>query len=235
MKREVTRLLLRTRQKGAWVNYCLVIPAMLPVVAFSLLSSGCRQQSQQTEADMPVVNWTNSVGSSNSLAATLQSNLDFQYRLGTNREPYGSRTSWLCTTNSDNEIVWHLHNDTSGSNWIVYGGPVPIPLPYAYRDADSGIIFHIARDGRHITAINPDGKVLWRRDPFADAHLEFYRTDTPQIDYVGKVDASDKPHQWIREAMMSRGITNFICINFNSSQFGAFDERTGKFIFLGQD
>jgi hypothetical protein len=58
-----------------------------------------------------------------------------------------------------------MHNNTSGSNWTVNGGLVPIALPHTYRDPDSGIIFYVETDGRHVSAINPDGKILWSRDP----------------------------------------------------------------------
>ena len=42
---------------------------------------------------------------------------------------------------------------------------MPIALPHTYRDPDSGIIFYVETDGRHVSAINPDGKILWSRDP----------------------------------------------------------------------
>jgi len=150
------------------------------------------------------------------------------------REPKGSTTSWSVTTNN-NAIVFHFHNNTSGSNWVVNGGPLPIPLPYTYKDADTGIIFCVESDGRHVTAISPDGKILWSKDPFADAHLEHYRTDTPRIVLLDEVDKSDEPHQWIVRAMAQKGISKFICISFNSSQSGCLDFRTGDFTFLGQN
>jgi hypothetical protein len=151
------------------------------------------------------------------------------------REPAGSTTHFTKTTNSDNQIVFHFHNDTSGSNWVVYGGPVPISLPYKYKDPDSEITFEVESDGRHIVAVDADGKTLWRRDPFADARLKPYRTATPKIVYISNLRKDDAPHQWIRKAMEKEGVTNFICINFNSSQSGCLDIRNGNFTFLGQD
>lgn len=131
------------------------------------------------------------------------------------REPIGSRTSWTAVTNN-NQIAFHLHNDTSGSNWTVNGGPVPITLPYAYRDADSGIVFYVESDGRHVSAISPEGKLLWSRDPFAEAHLAFYRTRAPRIVFIGRYKGN-------------------LAISFNSTQSGNLDIKTGDFTFTGQN
>lgn len=131
------------------------------------------------------------------------------------REPIGSRTSWTIATNN-NQIVFHLHNDMSGSNWTLNGGPVPITLPYAYRDADSGIVFYVESDGRHVSAISPDGKLLWSRDPFADAHLPLYRTRAPRIVFIGR----------------DRGN---LAVSFSSTQSGTLDVKTGDFTYTGQD
>lgn len=149
--------------------------------------------------------------------------------IGRKQEPPGSTTSWTVTTN-DGYRVFHMHNDTSGSNWIVGGGAVPISLPYKYNDTNSGISFLVESDGRHITATSSDGKKLWHRDPFTDAHLEFYRTTNPQIVFI-----SSKCPQWIEDLMAHKGITNFVEIEFNSTQFGTIEEKTGKFTWLGQD
>ena len=131
------------------------------------------------------------------------------------QEPTGSKTSWSLTTN-DNQIVIHFHNYTSGSNWTVGGGSVPISLPYIYKDAESGIMFYVEKDGRHVSAISPAGQILWSRDPFTDSHLPFYRTTTPRIVSIGR---------W-------KGI---LAISFDSSQYGNLDIKTGDFTFGGQD
>jgi hypothetical protein len=166
--------------------------------------------------------------STNSAAANLKRDLDRLYEIATNQEPKGSTTSWSVTTNSDNQIIFHFHNNTSGSNWIVYGGPVPISLPHTFVETNSGISFLVESDGRHITARGLDGKILWRRDPFADAHLEFYRTKNPQIVYIGKANERGEEY-WKKQGKQVIGI------NFNSSQFGEVDIKTGDFFFGGQD
>jgi hypothetical protein len=134
--------------------------------------------------------------------------------LAAEREPPGSKTSYTVTTNGD-QLVYRFHNNTSGSNWVAYGD-MPIAIPYTYKDADSGIIFYVESDGRHVTAISPEGKILWTRDPFADAHLPFYRTQTPRIVQIGRNGS------WL------------LFIKFNSSQCGSIDVKTGHFTFTGQ-
>jgi hypothetical protein len=125
--------------------------------------------------------------STNSAAANLKRDLDRLYEIATNQEPKGSTTSWSVTTNSDNQIIFHFHNNTSGSNWITYGGPVPISLPHTFIETNSGMSFLVESDGRHIVASSADEKILWRKDPFADAHLEFYRTENPKIVYISSL------------------------------------------------
>jgi hypothetical protein len=169
-----------------------------------------------------------------SIQAGESTNLDYYLQLARKREPIGSTTYCVATTNDDNQITLHYHNNTSGSNWVVNGGPVPISLPHKYKDPDSGIVFEVESDGRHVVATDANGKMLWRRDPFADAHLELYRTTSPKIVYIRNLRKDDEPHQWIRKTMEERGVTNFICINFNSSQSGCLDIRSGDFTFLGQ-
>ena len=56
----------------------------------------------------------------------------------------------------------------------------PFKGPQTYQDPRTGIILYLESDGRHIAAISRDGKLLWARDPFADSHLPFYRTNKPQ-------------------------------------------------------
>src|SRR5690349_22281876 len=59
------------------------------------------------------------------------------------------------------------------------------PGPQVCRDPTTGTLLYVESDGRHVAAISRDGKLLWNRDPFKDAHLPFYRTEKPQIVYIG--------------------------------------------------
>jgi hypothetical protein len=100
------------------------------------------------------------------------------------------------------------------------------PGPQAYKDPDSGTLRYVETDGRHVAAISGDGKLLWNRDPFKDARLQFYRTDKPQIVYIGPVSQSDHS---VGEP------DKFVAIVFNSSQFGVLRISDGEFRFHGQD
>jgi len=103
----------------------------------------------------------------------------------------------------------------------------PFPGPQAYRAVKSGTTLYVESDGRHVAAISSDGKLLWNRDPFADAHLEFYRTKIPQIIYIGPIMKWEK-----KEGLDSE---KFVQIVFTSSQFGVLQISDGTFQFRGQD
>jgi hypothetical protein len=101
------------------------------------------------------------------------------------------------------------------------------PGPQVYKDPTSGTLLYVETDGRHVAAISTDGKLLWNRDPFKDAHLQFYRTDKPQIVYIGPASkyhhpAGEKPEK-------------FVEISFNNSQSGLMRISNGEFHFSGQD
>jgi hypothetical protein len=68
--------------------------------------------------------------------------------------------------------------DADGNPEVQFGAQV-------YKDQHSGIILYVESDARHISAISRAGKLLWTRDPFKDAHLEFYRTKHPQVADLG--------------------------------------------------
>jgi hypothetical protein len=97
--------------------------------------------------------------------------------------------------------------------------------PVAYADAALKTVFYVESDGRHLSAITFEGKILWTRNPFVDAKLEPYRYPEPRIIAVGPSQGLVKPDPKV----------TFIAIRFNSSQFGVVDTRTGDFTFLGQD
>ena len=104
---------------------------------------------------------------------------------------------------------------------------VPFPGPATYTDPITRTLFYVESDGRHVAAISKDGKLLWNRDPFAEAHAPFYRTEKPQIVFIGPASKSDPFIQRSRES--------FVAIRFNNSQFGVLKIGNGDFILQGQD
>lgn len=110
----------------------------------------------------------------------------------------------------------------------VEGGPSHHQRALTYRDPASGVIFYVETDGRHVSGISPNGKLLWTRDPFREAGLEPYRVPYPRIYAIGSAEELEP------EGLFPRG-ENRIRVEFDSSQFGDLDVETGKFTFLGQD
>ena len=113
-----------------------------------------------------------------------------------------------------------------GSN----GGVSKFPGPQAYKDKESGTIFYVESDGRHLAAIDSNAKLLWTREPFVDAKLKPYRTYQPQIVFVGALDPNALD-DWAKR----KGSRKVLSIRFNSTQFGVLDITNGDFTFLGND
>jgi hypothetical protein len=107
----------------------------------------------------------------------------------------------------------------------------PFPGPQVYKDPHSTTTLYVETDGRHVAAISADGKLLWNKDPYNDAHLPFYRTKNPQIIYIGAVSNSRPPAgPWA-----GKEPDKFVAITFDNSQFGLLKISNGEFRFLGQD
>ena len=115
---------------------------------------------------------------------------------------------------------------------IVVAGMPSFKGPQTYKDPVSETTFHVESDGRHITAIDADGKILWRRDPFVDRKLEPYRSAKPVIVYIGR-----ETDQRTIDNLTKKGLGNgsYLKITFDSTQFGAVDIKTGDFFWGGQD
>jgi len=131
-----------------------------------------------------------------------------------------------------------------------YFGPAPPPVaPFSYRDAASKIIFYVESDGRHITALDAGGKLLWVRNPFVDSNMCPYRSAHPYIVKLGPAEPIRKGpdiNAGIREELESefkRGRKGehphngdeFISLTFNSSNFGYLNIRTGDYYDMGQN
>jgi hypothetical protein len=128
--------------------------------------------------------------------------------------------------NSDN----HLY--LPGPCW--HQGYATPSKPLSYRDTRTNILFYVESDGRHLAAIGPDGKLLWVRNPFEDGKLCPYRSPRPIIDSIKIIEHG------ISELSRQRNLhinsnDEYVGIQFDSSQFGLVDERTGYFTFMGQN
>jgi hypothetical protein len=89
-------------------------------------------------------------------------------------------------------------------------------------DNKTGIKFILDKNRIYITAINKNGKQLWKTDPAIDNKLEEYRVKRPIIVYFVFGDSRT-------------GKNALINISYNNSQSGYIDKKTGQFHFAGQD
>jgi hypothetical protein len=112
-------------------------------------------------------------------------------------------------------------------------GPPADPHPIDYFDPMTAIQFHVEDDGRHLVAIDKDGRRLWERNPFEDAALCPYRTIHPIISAVTAPEGGSEADEILGKQFKRR--THFVEIKFNSSQSGVVDARTGDFFFEGQN
>src|SRR5262249_10957891 len=74
---------------------------------------------------------------------------------------------------------------SAAAQTTTYIGHARLPYrgPVAYADKKLQVMVYAETDGRHVSAINFDGRVLWTRNPFVDAHLKPYRVAEPKIVY----------------------------------------------------
>jgi hypothetical protein len=93
--------------------------------------------------------------------------------------------------------------------------------PKALVHPTTHIIYYLESDGRTVSAISPEGKVLWHRDPLRDAGIGPYRYAKPMINGFMFADKSPEPKA--------------LSIGYNSTQFGLLDLATGNFEFHGQN
>lgn len=84
------------------------------------------------------------------------------------------------------------------------------------------------RDGSQVTAVQ-NGRQLWRKDAHSDWKVWPYRTLYPVVRSMMTVP------EGYRQAYGRHIPEHAIFIQFDSSQFGVVDEKTGKFTVLGQN
>jgi hypothetical protein len=140
----------------------------------------------------------------------------------------GGTTTWLVKPPSG--VQRECFGATFPLDGEGFGPPFP-PKSLSYLDPKTHILFYVESDGRHLAAIDQDGKLLWFRNPFEDAQLCPYRTIRPIIDSV-----SGETPDWISLLNTKRKRhAHYIHVQFNSSQFGAVDTQNGDYIDEGQN
>jgi len=160
---------------------------------------------------------------------------------------------------ADNDLM----NPNSKTPYPFPFRPAIPPEPLApYRDPESGIVFAVDKDGRHVTSTAASGTQLWRRDPFVDNDMCPYRFAHPYIAWIGPPEGGngagwhvDSPSTARPDAMTNEQIFSvlskimnshwrmkppvkgdrFIGLAFNSSQMGYVNTRNGDFYLMGQN
>ena len=119
------------------------------------------------------------------------------------------------------DFVWNHHNDCTRHHH-----------PH-YRDPRNGVLFAVESDGRHLGAVNPNGEILWRRNPHRG--IMPYRVAPACVaalepwTFRGRLTFANG-------AFYTQGKTgHYIELKFDNSQVGLIDTATGNFIFLGQN
>jgi hypothetical protein len=102
--------------------------------------------------------------------------------------------------------------------------------PFTYKDPKTGILLYVESDNRHVTAIDPDGKILWERDIIKEENIsQNYRKDPITVYYLGPLSQSDKR---ILKEHPKNG--DYVGIGFkHSGEGGVLNQRTGEYWCLG--
>ena len=117
-------------------------------------------------------------------------------------------------------------------DYVLWDSSVVKPL--AFKDPRTLITFYVETDGRHLSAIDAEGKLLWVHNPFEEDKEQCeYRTPHPVI---VRIEIFEKPESLILYKRPQLDPTHkFIMLYFDSSQTGIVDEETGKYIWLAQN
>ncbi|UOQ53121.1 hypothetical protein [Hymenobacter cellulosivorans] len=103
------------------------------------------------------------------------------------------------------------------------------PKSYTLVDEESGTRFLLDSSRVFITAIDKNGKKLWRTDPYTAAKVEAYRVKRPEIVYFSLSKAQHNESPAFRKG------DEVTSVGYNNTVFGLISKETGIFFYLGQD
>ncbi|MBT9393461.1 hypothetical protein KLP40_09825 [Hymenobacter sp. NST-14] len=127
-------------------------------------------------------------------------------------------------------------NECLGQNNVIYTGPSFVGcrslkdtvVAHLLIDKLTGVRYILDDDFIHVKAVDKNGVLLWKIDPFIDNKLEVYRIKRPLIIYFSfGLSGFNKCEETKGKAIIK--------IIYNSKQFGEIDKVTGAFSFVGQD
>lgn len=105
------------------------------------------------------------------------------------------------------------------------------PKVVTYKDPATGILLYVENDGRHVAAIDPEGKILWHRDVTADVDKARARGGPVAVHALGA------PGENTLKVMKESGKKgDYAAVLFlNAKDGGVLDLRTGAYTFIGKD
>jgi hypothetical protein len=106
-------------------------------------------------------------------------------------------------------------------------------VPMSYKDTRTSITIHVDSDGRHLTATDDQGRLLWARNPWDENHLCPYRTPRPVVMALTSIELSG-PSRFKLQSIGAKLEHSFVRLTFDSWQYGVLDESTGDFFLQGQ-
>ena len=107
--------------------------------------------------------------------------------------------------------------------------------PFTFKDPHTSITLYVESDGKHVAAIDAEGKLLWVRSPLKESGFDGPENQTPVIDGI---KVADPPPPQYMKFLLQRGFkadNGHIRITFASGLFGLLDQKTGDFILEGQN
>lgn len=110
--------------------------------------------------------------------------------------------------------------------------------PMVYKDETSGTLYYFESDGKHVTAIDPKGTVLWHRNPVQELPKRGTSKGGQTGDRVieGRIVYAGPPSDRTLQTLRIRGkVGPHLVVTFSTSEFGALDMKSGDFSYLGSD
>jgi hypothetical protein len=129
----------------------------------------------------------------------------------------------LCSVGQQTTTIFY---DSTGK--IITGNfkDLIYPNTAALKDSASGSVYILDSSRIYVSAYSSTGELLWKTDPYRDNKIPEYRTSRPIIVdmWFGKID--------LRYPTKGKTVLR---INYNNTQAGYLDFKTGSYNFLGQN
>jgi hypothetical protein len=108
------------------------------------------------------------------------------------------------------------------------------PKTMAYKDRKTRVTLYVESDGKHIAAIDENGKLLWVRSPYEESRGNKWMTIIRSLnEEPRRADGTNYAGYFEQSGIHTKPEDELIEVYFASNFFGQIDERTGDFVFIG--